>query len=49
LGKIRRNGCKNHDDAGDLLQNTFMKAWQSLENFRGDARLSTWLYKNCYK
>jgi RNA polymerase sigma-70 factor (ECF subfamily) len=22
-----------------------MKAWQSLENFRGDARLSTWLYK----
>ena len=22
-----------------------MKAWQSLDNFRGDARLSTWLYK----
>lgn len=35
----------NHDDANDLLQNTFMKAWQSLENFRGDARLSTWLHK----
>ncbi len=35
----------NHDDANDLLQNTFMKAWSSIENFRGDAKLSTWLYK----
>lgn len=36
---------QSHDDANDLLQNTFMKAWMSLENFRGEARLSTWLYK----
>lgn len=35
----------SHDDANDLLQNTFMKAWASIENFRGEARLSTWLYK----
>lgn len=35
----------NHDDADDLLQNTFMKAWSSLEGFRGEARLSTWLHK----
>jgi RNA polymerase sigma-70 factor (ECF subfamily) len=42
--QIRRM-VQDHDDANDLLQNTFMKAWQSLENFRGDARLSTWLYK----
>ncbi len=42
--QIRRL-VNNHDDANDLLQNTFMKAWQSLENFRGDARLSTWLHK----
>jgi RNA polymerase sigma-70 factor (ECF subfamily) len=34
-----------HDDADDLLQNTFMKAWQNIEYFRGDAKLSTWLYK----
>lgn len=34
-----------HDDANDLLQNTFLKAWQNIENFRGDAKLSTWLYK----
>ena len=42
--QIRRM-VSSHDDANDLLQNTFMKAWQSLENFRGDARLSTWLHK----
>lgn len=42
--QIRRM-VNNHDDANDLLQNTFMKAWQSLDNFRGDARLSTWLHK----
>jgi len=35
----------SHEDANDLLQNTFMKAWTSLDNFRGDAKLSTWLYK----
>lgn len=35
----------SHDDADDLLQNTFMKAWDSLEYFRGEARLSTWLYR----
>lgn len=35
----------NHDDANDLLQNTFLKAWTSIENFRGDAKLSTWLHK----
>lgn len=42
--QIRRL-VQNHDDANDLLQNTFLKAWQNLEYFRGDARLSTWLYK----
>jgi len=35
----------NHDDANDLLQNTFLKAWMNLDYFRGDAKLSTWLYK----
>ncbi len=35
----------NHDDANDLLQNTFLKAWTNIDNFRGDAKLSTWLYK----
>lgn len=35
----------NHEDADDLLQNVFLKAWNNIHNFRGDARLSTWLYK----
>ncbi len=35
----------NHDDAVDILQNVFLKAWASLNSFRGEARLSTWLYK----
>lgn len=35
----------SHDDANDLLQNTFIKAWMHIDNFRGDARLATWLYR----
>lgn len=35
----------SHDDSNDVLQNTFIKVWNSLDGFRGDARLSTWLYR----
>ncbi len=42
--QIRRM-VTNHDDANDLLQNTFLKAWNSIDNFRGEAKLSTWLHK----
>lgn len=35
----------SHEDADDLLQNTFIKAWNNLEHFRGEAKLSTWLYR----
>jgi RNA polymerase sigma-70 factor (ECF subfamily) len=34
-----------HDDANDVLQNTFLNAWKSLDNFRGQSKLSTWLYR----
>ena len=34
----------NHDDANDIVQNVFIKAWTNLHNFRGDAKLSTWLF-----
>lgn len=34
-----------HDDANDVLQNTFLKAWKALDSFRGDSQLSTWLYR----
>ena len=35
----------SHEDANDILQNTFMKAWVNIDNFRGEAKLSTWMYK----
>lgn len=34
-----------HDDANDILQNTFIKAWQNIDYFRGEAKMSTWLYR----
>lgn len=35
----------NHQDTDDLLQNVFLKAWKNIHNFRGEAKLSTWLHK----
>lgn len=34
-----------HDDASDILQNVFLKAWSSIDQFRGAAKVSTWLHK----
>ncbi len=35
----------SHDDANDLLQNTFIKAWVNIDYFRAESKLSTWLYR----
>jgi RNA polymerase sigma-70 factor (ECF subfamily) len=35
----------SHDDANDVVQNTFIKSWKGLLNFRGDSKLYTWLYR----
>ena len=35
----------SHEDADDLLQNTFIKAWMNIDYFRAEAKLSTWLYR----
>jgi RNA polymerase sigma-70 factor (ECF subfamily) len=35
----------DHDDADDVVQNTFIKAWKGLGNFREDAKVFTWLYR----
>lgn len=35
----------DRDDAADLAQEVFLKAWKSLPNFRGNSSLSTWLYR----
>ena len=34
-----------HEDADDLLQNTFVKAWGAMDGFRGESGLYTWLYR----
>jgi RNA polymerase sigma-70 factor (ECF subfamily) len=35
----------NHEDASDLAQDAFVRAWKGLKNFKGQAALSTWLYR----
>lgn len=40
-----RNIVQDHDDANDVLQNTFMKAWMALGDFQSKSKISTWLYR----
>ena len=35
----------SHDDANDILQDTFIKAWLNIDYFRGEAKMSTWLHR----
>lgn len=35
----------SHDDSDDVLQNTFIKIWKGLENFKEESQLYTWLYR----
>lgn len=35
----------DHDDADDVLQNTFIKVWENLAKFREDSKLYTWIYR----
>lgn len=38
----------NHEDTDDVLQNTFVKAWRGVDNFKGDSEILTWLYRIAY-
>ena len=35
----------SHDDTDDLVQETFIKAWNNIDKFRGNSKISTWLYR----
>ena len=35
----------DHDDADDLVQDSFVKVWKNLDKFRSDAQLYTWIYR----
>lgn len=35
----------NHDDANDVMQNVFVKAWNNLEQFQERSNIYTWLYR----
>jgi RNA polymerase sigma-70 factor (ECF subfamily) len=41
---VRRFVC-SHEDTDDLLQDIFIKIWNSLSSFRGDSQIYTWLYR----
>lgn len=34
-----------HDDADDVLQNTFIKVYRSIDKFKGESKLFSWLYR----
>ena len=40
-----RNIVLNHYDADDVLQNTFVKVFQNLKNFKGECKLFSWMYR----
>ena len=35
----------SHEDTNDILQDVFIKAWINIDNFRGESKLTTWLYR----
>jgi RNA polymerase sigma-70 factor (ECF subfamily) len=40
-----RNIVKVHEDADDVLQNTFIKVFKNIDNFKGDSKLYSWMYR----
>jgi len=35
----------NQEDAGDVVQDAYLRAWRGIARFRGEAQFSTWLYR----
>jgi RNA polymerase sigma-70 factor (ECF subfamily) len=40
-----RNIVLDHDDTDDVLQNTLIKVFQNLKNFKGESKLFSWVYR----
>jgi RNA polymerase sigma-70 factor (ECF subfamily) len=40
-----RNIVKSHDDADDVLQNTFIKIYKNINHFKGDSQIFSWMYR----
>ncbi len=45
LYRVIRPIVKTHENADDVLQNTFIKIYKNLKNFRYDSRLFSWMYR----
>ncbi|MFD1095694.1 RNA polymerase sigma factor [Salegentibacter chungangensis] len=40
-----RNMVKDHEDSHDVLQNTFFKIFKNIDQFKGDSKLYSWMYR----
>lgn len=40
-----RHIVKSHDDADDVLQNTFIKVFRNIHTFKGESKLFSWMYR----
>ena len=45
---LARRMLRDHGEAEDVAQETFLRAYERLKEFRGEARFSTWLYRICH-
>lgn len=45
LYSLIRSMVLNHDDADDVLQNTFIKVFRHLKDFKGESKLFSWMYR----
>jgi len=41
--------CGNRQDAEDIVQDSFVKAFHNLHTFKADSKFSTWFYRIVYK
>ena len=48
LRYARRLGCRSEQDARDVLQETFLKAYLNLRSYDADLAFSSWMYRICH-